>query len=59
MRQDGNVLTLIFLVPGGSSLYGPDGKLIAKRSGQSVRTVVDNDGTPADPDDDVEISSSC
>ena len=57
VHQDGNVLTLIFLVTGGSSLYGPDGKLIAKRSGQMrFRTVVDNNGTPADPDDDVEIS---
>jgi len=57
IRQEGNILTITSLTTGNSSLYGPDGQLLAKRSGQlRFVAVIDNGGTPDNPDDDVELS---
>ncbi|MGX5654907.1 hypothetical protein ACWKWC_09070 [Geodermatophilus nigrescens] len=46
-------LTIETLSTGNATVYGPDGKAIARNPGQ-VRFVfdVDDGGTPADPDDD-------
>ncbi|WP_336033640.1 hypothetical protein [Geodermatophilus sp. FMUSA9-8] len=57
VATDGNTLTIETLSTGNATLYGPDGKAIARNPGQ-VRFVfvVDDNGTPADPDDDTEIS---
>jgi hypothetical protein len=50
-------LTILFLVTGDSTLYGPDGKAIARNPGQvRFEVVVDHGGTPTDPSDDVELS---
>ena len=50
-------LTIVFLATGPSSLYGPDGKAIARDPGQvRFEFVVDDGGTPTDPSDDVELS---
>jgi hypothetical protein len=50
-------LTILFLVTGGSTLYGPDGKAIARNPGQvRFEVVVDHGGTPTDPSDDMELS---
>ena len=52
-------LTIVFLATGPSSLYGPDGKAIARDPGQvRFEFVVDHGGTPTDPSDDVELSST-
>lgn len=50
-------LTIIILNTGASSLYGPDGKAIARNPGQvRFELVVDHGGTPTDPSDDTEVS---
>jgi hypothetical protein len=50
-------LTIVILITGPSSLYGPDGKAIARNPGQvRFELVVDHGGTPTDPSDDVELS---
>lgn len=50
-------MTIVFLVTGPSTLYGPDGKAIAQDHGQlRFELVVDHGGTPTDPSDDVELS---
>jgi hypothetical protein len=50
-------LTIVFLATGPSTLYGPDGKAIARDPGQvRFEVVVDHGGTPTDPSDDVELS---
>jgi hypothetical protein len=50
-------LTIVILGTGNATLYGPNGKAVARDPGQvRFRLIVDHGGTPADPDDDVEIS---
>ena len=50
-------LTIIILATGNATLYGPDGKAIARNPGQvRFRLVVNHNGTPTFPDDDTEIS---
>jgi hypothetical protein len=50
-------LTIIVLGTGPSTLYGPDGKAIARDPGQvRFEMVIDHAGTPTDPEDDEEIS---
>lgn len=50
-------LTIVILVTGPSTLYGPDGQAIARNPGQvRFEVVVDHAGTPTDPSDDVELS---
>lgn len=51
-------LTIVQLLTGPSTLYGPNGKALARDPGQ-VRflLVIDTNGTPADPSDDFEVSS--
>ena len=58
VRDNGDgTLTIIILATGPSSLYGPDGKAIARDPGQvRFELVVDHGGTPTDPSDDTEIS---
>ena len=49
-------LTILVLATGNSTLYGPDGKAIARNPGQiRFEFKVDHGGTPADPSDDVEL----
>ena len=49
-------LTVLVLATGNSTLYGPDGKAIARNPGQiRFEFLVDHGGTPADPSDDVEL----
>jgi hypothetical protein len=49
--------TIIALLTGPSSVYGPDGKAIARNPGQvRFRIVISDGGTPSNPDDDVELS---
>jgi hypothetical protein len=50
-------LTIVILRTGPSTLYGPDGKAIARNPGQvRFELVVDHGGTPTDPSDDTELS---
>ena len=50
-------LTIVILITGPSTLYGPDGKAIARNPGQvRFEAVVDHGGTPTDPSDDIELS---
>lgn len=50
-------LTIIILNTGSSTLYGPNGKAIARNPGQvRFELVVDHGGTPTDPSDDTEVS---
>jgi len=50
-------LTIISLLTGPSTMYGPDGKAIARDPGQvRFRTVVTDGGTPGDPSDDGFVS---
>lgn len=50
-------LTIVILATGNATLYGPDGKAIARNPGQvRFRLVVDHGGTPTDPSDDEDIS---
>lgn len=54
---DGTI-TIILLSTGGAQLYGDDGRLIAKNDGQvRFEIVIDYNGTPSDPSDDIELSS--
>jgi hypothetical protein len=54
----GDLLTIVVLATGNSTVYGPDGMAIARNPGQvRVRVVADDGGTPTDLEDDVEISS--
>ncbi|MDQ3671807.1 MAG: hypothetical protein M3364_05110 [Actinomycetota bacterium] len=46
-------LTLLILATGNAVLYGDDGKVIARNTGQQrVEILVDHGGTPSDPRDD-------
>jgi hypothetical protein len=52
-------LTIEVLATGNATLYGPDGKAIARDPGQiRFRFDVDDGGTPTDPSDDTEIEDS-
>jgi hypothetical protein len=54
---DGTI-TVISLSTGASTLYAPDGTPIARDPGQiRFRQVYDTNGTPGDPNDDVQLSS--
>ena len=47
-------LTILVLSTGNATVYGPDGKAIARNPGQvRFEFVVDHAGTPTDPSDDV------
>lgn len=47
-------LTILALATGNGTLYGEDGKAIARNPGQvRVAFIVDHGGTPTDPSDDV------
>ncbi len=53
---DGTITVLSFGT-GFSMMYGPDGRIIGKNTGQSrFETVIDDNGTPANVDDDTLIS---
>jgi hypothetical protein len=53
----GNIVTIIQLATGFGTTYGPDGSVIARNPGQSrFRIVFDDNGTPADDSDDIDIS---
>jgi hypothetical protein len=53
---DGTI-TIISLLTGPSSVYGPDGKAIARDPGQvRFRIVIADAGTPNNPDDDFVVS---
>ncbi|HYJ69571.1 MAG TPA: hypothetical protein VEX15_18115 [Nocardioidaceae bacterium] len=54
---DGTI-TIISLLTGPSTAYGPNGKAIARDPGQvRFRFVIDDNGTPSNPNDDFELSS--
>ncbi|MDQ4055253.1 MAG: hypothetical protein M3237_21505 [Actinomycetota bacterium] len=54
---DGDILTVVFLATGNATIYGPDGKAIARNPGQvRFRVVIDTQGTLDDFSDDVELS---
>jgi hypothetical protein len=56
-NHDGT-LTIISLLTGPSTLYGPDGKPLARDPGQvRFEILIDTNGTPGDPSDDIELSS--
>jgi hypothetical protein len=58
ISRNGNLLTIVVLATGNSTVYGPDGMAIARNPGQvRFRVVIDDQGTPTDLEDDVEISS--
>ena len=49
-------LTILVLATGNSTLFGPDGKAIARNPGQiRFEFLVDHGGTPSDPSDDQEL----
>jgi hypothetical protein len=51
-------LTITQLLTGPSTLYGENGKALARDPGQvRFRVVIDTNGTPSDPEDDFEVSS--
>lgn len=53
----GGLTTIISLLTGPSTAYGPDGKAIARDPGQArFRIVISDNGTPTDPTDDYEVS---
>jgi hypothetical protein len=53
---DGTI-TITALATGNAVLYGPDGRAIARDPGQiRFQILIDTAGTPADPDDDVELA---
>jgi hypothetical protein len=57
VTDQGDTLLIEILATGASSLYGEDGKAIARNPGQvRFELVVDHNGTPDFPDDDTEIS---
>jgi len=46
-------LTVLVLATGNATLYGPDGKAIARNPGQvRYEVLIDHGGTPSDPSDD-------
>lgn len=50
-------LTIVVLATGNFTIFGENGKAIARNPGQvRFRIVIDHNGTPNDPDDDVELS---
>lgn len=50
-------LTVLVLATGNATLYGEDGKAIARNPGQiRIELLVDHGGTPRDPSDDVVLS---
>jgi hypothetical protein len=50
-------LTILVLATGNFTLYGADGKAIARNPGQvRFELLVDHGGTPGDPSDDVELA---
>ena len=50
-------LTITQLLTGPSTLYGENGKALARDPGQvRFRLVIDTNGTPGDPEDDIELS---
>jgi hypothetical protein len=52
--NDDGTLTILVLATGNSTVYGPDGKAIARNPGQvRYEVLVDYNGTVADPSDDV------
>jgi hypothetical protein len=51
-----DTITITSLVTGNAVLYGSDGQVIARDPGQiRFQILIDTAGTPADPDDDVEL----
>jgi hypothetical protein len=57
VTDQGDTLLIEILATGASSVYGEDGKAIARNPGQvRFELVVDHNGTPEFPDDDTEIS---
>lgn len=58
ISRNGNLLTIVVLATGNLTVYGPDGMAIARNPGQvRFRVVIDDQGTPTDLEDDVELSS--
>ena len=58
ISRNGDLLTIVVLATGNSTVYGPDGMAIARNPGQvRFRVVIDDGGTPTDLEDDVELSS--
>ena len=52
--NDDGTLTILVLATGNATVYGPDGKAIARNPGQvRYEVLVDYSGTLADPSDDV------
>src|SRR5262245_16720786 len=50
-------LTVLIVATGNAVLYGADGKAIARNPGQTrLELVFDDNGTPDDPFDDIELS---
>jgi hypothetical protein len=50
-------LTVLILATGNATVYGPNGKAIARGPGQTrLELVLDHGGTPSDPSDDEELS---
>ncbi len=58
LNDDGETVTVIELITGGSRWYGPDGKVLFHEDGQiRVELVIDFGGTPFNLDDDVLLSA--
>lgn len=54
---DGDILTVVVLGTGNATIYGPDGKAIARNPGQArFQVVIDTQGTLDDFSDDEELS---
>jgi hypothetical protein len=52
-------LTILELATGNATLYGPDGKAIARNPGQTrFELLIDHGGTPTDPTDDELLDQS-
>lgn len=57
VERDGDLVTITVLATGNSTLYDSDGRAIARNPGQTrFEIVIDDNGTPTDPEDDVEVS---
>jgi hypothetical protein len=58
IRDNGDgTITVVQLLTGPSSVYGPDGKAIARDPGQvRFRIVISDNGTPDNPDDDFDVA---
>jgi hypothetical protein len=57
--NDDGTLTVVFLATGNFTVYGSNGKAIARNPGQiRIEVVVDHGGTPDDPSDDTLISET-